>query len=47
MSVENFDVDQIFSLLEGYGLTILGEAGGANGPLQAYVTMRGADRGGA
>ena len=47
LAVENFDVDQIFSLLEGYGLTILGEAGGANGPLQAYVTMRGADRGGA
>ncbi len=47
LSVEDFDVDRIFSLLEGYGLTVLGEAGGANGPLQTYVTMRGSDRGGA
>lgn len=47
MAVDDFDVDRIFSLLEGYGLTILGEASGADGPLQAYVTMRGADRGGA
>lgn len=47
LAVENFNVERIFSLLESYGLTILGEAGGANGPLQAYVTMRGADRGGA
>ena len=47
LAIENFDVDRIFSLLESYGLTILGEAGSANGPLQAYVTMRGADRGGA
>jgi|TARA_B110000196_G_scaffold313799_1_gene320995 catechol 2,3-dioxygenase-like lactoylglutathione lyase family enzyme len=47
LAVENFDVDRIFSLLEDYGLTILGEAGGANGPLQAYVTLRGANRGGA
>jgi len=47
LNVEDFDVDRIFALLEGYGLTILGEAGGANGPLQAYVSMRGADRGGA
>jgi len=28
-------------------LSILGEAGAANGPLQAYVAMRGPDRGGA
>ena len=47
LNVDDFDVDRIFSLLESYGLTILGEAGGANGPLQAYVTLRGADRGGA
>ena len=47
LNVEDFDVDRIFSLLEGYGLTVLGEAGGANGPLQTYVTMRGPERGGA
>ena len=47
LSVEDFDVDRIFSVLEGYGLTVLGEAGGAGGPLQAYLTMRGPDRGGA
>jgi len=47
LAVEDFDVDRIFSLLEGYGLNVLGEAAGANGPLQAYVTMRGPDRGGA
>lgn len=46
MAVDNFDVDRIFALLEGYGLTILGEASSASEPLQAYVTMRGADRGG-
>tara|TARA_B110000879_G_scaffold182974_1_gene241347 strand:+ start:6330 stop:7412 length:1083 start_codon:yes stop_codon:yes gene_type:complete len=47
IAVEDFDVDRIFSLLESYGLTILGEARGANGPLQAYVTLRGENRGGA
>lgn len=47
LNVDDFAVDRIFSILEGYGLTILGEAGGANGPLQAYVTMRGPERGGA
>lgn len=47
LNIDDFDVDRIFALLEGYGLTILGEAGGANGPLQAYVTMRGPERGGA
>lgn len=47
LNVADFDVDRIFSLLEDYGLTILGESGSASGPLQAYVTMRGADRGGA
>jgi len=47
LNVDDFDVERIFSLLEGYGLTVLGEAGGANGPLQTYVSMRGPDRGGA
>lgn len=47
LNIDGFDVDRLFSLLAGYGLTILGEAGGATGPLQAYVTMRGPDRGGA
>ena len=47
LAVVDFDVDRIFSLLEGYGLTVLGEASGANGPLQTYVTMRGPNRGGA
>lgn len=46
-NVDDFDVDRIFSILEGYGLEVLGEAGGASAPLQAYVTMRGPDRGGA
>ncbi len=47
LNVADFNVERIFSILESYGLTILGEAGGANGPLQAYVTLRGAERGGA
>ncbi len=47
LNVDDFDVDRIFGILEGFGLSILGEAAGATGPLQAYVTMRGADRGGA
>ncbi len=47
LNIDDFDVDRLFSILEGYGLTVLGEAGGADGPLQTYVTMRGADRGGA
>jgi catechol 2,3-dioxygenase-like lactoylglutathione lyase family enzyme len=47
LAVEDFDIDRIFSVLKSYGLKILGEAGGANGPLQAYVTLRGANRGGA
>lgn len=46
MAVEDFNVERIFGLLEGYGLTVIGEASSASGPLQAYVTMRGADRGG-
>lgn len=45
-SCDDFDVDRLFSILEGYGLEVLGEAGGAEGPLQTYVTMRRADRGG-
>ena len=47
LSVGDFDVDRIFSALNEYGLKILGEASGATGPLQAYVTMRGPNRGGA
>lgn len=47
LNVADFDVDGIFGILENYGLEILGEGGSASGPLQAYVTMRGADRGGA
>ena len=47
LSVADFDVDRIFGVLEGYGLEVLGEAGRVTGPLQAYVTMRGPDRGGA
>ena len=47
LNIDDFDVDRIFSLLEDYGLEILGEGGSASGPLQAYVTMRGPDRGGA
>ncbi|MEQ8956091.1 MAG: VOC family protein [Gammaproteobacteria bacterium] len=47
LNVADFDVDRLFGILQGYGLTVLGEAGGASGPLQTYVTMRGADRGGA
>lgn len=47
MAVDNFNVENIFALLQSYGLTVLGEAAGATGPLQTYVTLRGPDRGGA
>jgi catechol 2,3-dioxygenase-like lactoylglutathione lyase family enzyme len=47
LAVVDFDVDRIFSVLEDYGLTVLEGASSADGPLQAYVTMRGSDRGGA
>lgn len=47
LNVDDFDVERIFGVLEGFGLTVLGEASGATGPLQAYVTMRGPERGGA
>jgi len=47
LAVADFDVDRILSVLEGYGLTNLGEASSARGPLQAYVTMRRSGRGGA
>ncbi len=47
LNVDDFNVDRLFSVLEDYGLEILGEGGSASGPLQAYVTMRGPDRGGA
>ena len=45
-AVEDFDVDRIVGVLEGYGVTPRGEAAGAAGPLQSYVTMRMPDRGG-
>jgi catechol 2,3-dioxygenase-like lactoylglutathione lyase family enzyme len=47
VSVADFNVDRIFGVLEGYGLEVIGEAGRATDPLQAYVTMRGPERGGA
>ena len=47
LAVADFDVNRIFSVLEGYGLTVLDGASAATEPLQAYVTMRGSDRGGA
>jgi hypothetical protein len=46
LTIEDFDVDRIFSIHEGYGLTEPGEARSANGPLQTYMTMWGPDRGG-
>jgi catechol 2,3-dioxygenase-like lactoylglutathione lyase family enzyme len=46
-NIDDFNVDRIFSILEDYGLTILGESGRPSGPLQAYFTKRGANRGGA
>ena len=46
-NVLDFDVDNLFSILEGHGLEVLGESSGASGPLQTYVTMRGPERGGA
>ena len=46
LAVNNFDVDRIFSVLEDYGLTILGKLHiRASGPLQVYVTIE-ANRGG-
>ncbi len=46
-TVDDFDVDRIFDVLEGYGVTPMREAGRATGPLQSYVTMRMPNRGGA
>ena len=46
-NVLDFDVDNLFSILEGHGLEVLGESSSASGPLQTYVTMRGPERGGA
>ena len=47
LTVDDFDVDRIVGVLEGYGVTPRGEASGPVGPLQSYVTMRMPDRGGA
>ncbi len=46
-AVDDFDVDRILGVLQGYGVTPRGEASGPTGPLQSYVTMRMPDRGGA
>lgn len=46
-TVDDFDVDRIMGVLEGYGVAPRGEASGPAGPLQSYVTMRMPDRGGA
>ena len=46
-TVDDFDVDRIMGVLEGYGVTPRGEGSGPAGPLQSYVTMRMPDRGGA
>ena len=45
-SVDDFDVDRILAVLEGYGVTPRGDAT-EPGPLQSYVTMRMPNRGGA
>lgn len=47
LTVDDFDVDRLLGVLEGYGVTPRGEAAGPAGPLQSYVTMRMPDRGGA
>ena len=44
--VDDFNPDRVLNVLRDRGLTILGEAFRAKGPLQAYVTMRMAKRGG-
>ncbi|MBW1749208.1 MAG: VOC family protein [Deltaproteobacteria bacterium] len=46
LTVDDFNPDRILTVLEKKGLTILGQAFRAIGPLQAYVTMRKPDRGG-
>ncbi len=47
LTVDDFDVDRILSVLEDFGVTPRGDAAGPVGPLQSYVTMRMPDRGGA
>ncbi len=46
-AVDDFDVDRILGVLEGYGVRPRGDGAGAAGPLQSYVTMRMPNRGGA
>jgi catechol 2,3-dioxygenase-like lactoylglutathione lyase family enzyme len=45
--VDDFDPDRVQGVLESYGVTPRGDAQGADGPLQSYVTMRMPNRGGA
>ena len=47
LTVDDFDVDRITGVLEGYGVTPRGDASGPVGPLTSYVTMRMPNRGGA
>ena len=46
-SVDDFDVDRILDVLDGYGVTPRGDTPGLVAPLRSYVTMRMPDRGGA
>ena len=46
LTVDNFDVDRIVGVLEGYGVMPRGDAQGPVGPLTSYVTMRMPNRGG-
>jgi catechol 2,3-dioxygenase-like lactoylglutathione lyase family enzyme len=47
LTVDDFDVDRILDVLEGYGVVPREDGDGPVGPLQSYVTMRMPDRGGA
>ena len=47
LTVDNFDVDRIIGVLEGYGVMPRGDAQDPVGPLTSYVTMRMPNRGGA
>ncbi len=46
-SVDDFDVDRILDVLDGYGVTPRGDTPGPVAPRRSYVTMRMPDRGGA
>jgi catechol 2,3-dioxygenase-like lactoylglutathione lyase family enzyme len=47
VTVDGFDVDRVFKLLNGFGLTPRGDAQGAALPMTYYVINRMPDRGGA